>query len=359
MGCLVTNKLSVFFIAASLLLTDKAMYALTLDNHLPSQTIVLKAPNSSYADWKEISRHVTEKEGMVEYIPSDQTSVNWSELICIQYFDKSAMKRKASHSIEDAMEFLRESTIAFYPEGKVTWKLIEKNKSDAIYEWILHKSLKNSSVEHEVSRAFLTDTGFHRIGFVRKNKEMGSEEREQYIKLLRNSVSVVNIEGAKVESQALSILDRVRDSLDLGKAFENWKELDTYKFENGYTLVTRIPPRLIGGYIDECLEVVTMPNVHEADIDVFFGLEKMQIQKKSSKQLEFPILKKSPTEIMYSFMHVQDHLQVTGVVRILLSKQGYYSISYKRGLPRGLTSEEIQTWKAKLEEIKIRVVLNM
>jgi hypothetical protein len=348
------NKLATFLTSAFMLFTYGTVHAITATDHLPSETIVLKSPNNSYANWKEIARCVTEKEGMIEYIPSDQQIANWSELICIQYFDKSSMKRKASNSIEDTMELFRESTLASNAGNKVTWRLIEKNKSDAIYEWILHKSFKNIPPEHEVARAFLTDTGLHRIGFTRKNKEMSPEERERCIKSLRDSVSVVSIEEAKSTTQGLSILDRVKDSLNLGKAFENWKEVNTYTFENGYTMVLRVPSDFKGGYVDECLEVTTMPNLYEATIDKLFEVEKVNVQKKSPNPIEFSILKRSPTEIMYSFTHPQDHLQVTGVVRILLSDQGYYSISYKRGLPKELKPEEVQLWKARLEEIQIR-----
>ena len=348
------KKLATFLISAFMLFTYGTVHATTATDHLPSETIVLKSPNNSYANWKEIARFVTEKEGVIEYIPSDQQIANWSELICIQYFDKSAMKKKASNSIEDAMELFRESILAYYTGNKVTWRLIEKNKSDAIYEWILHKPFKDIPPQHEVARAFLTDMGLHRIGFTRKNKEMSSEERERCIKSLQDSVAVVSIEKAKSEAQALSILDRVKDSLNLGKAFENWKEINTYTFENGYTMVTRVPPAFKGGYVDECLEVSTMPNIYEAAIGQLFEVEKKSVQKKSSNPIKFSILKKSPTEIIYSFTHPQDHLQVTGVVRILLSDQGYYSICYKRGLSRELKIEEVQLWKTRLEEIKIR-----
>jgi hypothetical protein len=339
-----------------MLLTYVTVHANTSADHLPSETIVLKSPNNSYANWKEIARYVTKKEGLIEYIPSDQQIANWSELICIQYFDKSFMKKKSSNSIEDVMELFRETILASYPGNKVTCRLIEKNKSDAIYEWILHKPFKNIPPEHEVARAFFTDTGLYRIGFTQKNKKMSSKDRDRCIKSLRDFVSVVSIEEAKSITQALSILDRVKDSLNLGEAFENWKEVNTYTFENGYTMVIRVPSAFTGGYVDECLEVTTMPNLYESSIDQLWEVEKKNIQsirKKSPGTIEFSILKRSPDEIVYSFAHPQDLLQVTGVVRTFLSGNGYYSISYKRGLPYKLKPEEIILWKERLERIKI------
>jgi hypothetical protein len=65
-----------------------------------------------------------------------------------------------------------------------------------------------------------------------------------------------------------------------------------------------------------------MPNLYEADIEGLFEIEKTNIQKKSANPIKFSVLKKSPTEIIYTFTHPQDHLQATGLVRILLSNQG-------------------------------------
>lgn len=348
------KKLTTFLISIFLLFTYGTVHAITSTYHLPSETIVFKSPNNSYANWKEIARCVTEKEGIIECIPSNQQIANWSELICIQYFDTSCMKRKAINSIEDAIELLRATTLASYPGNKVTWRQIEKNKSDAIYEWILHKPFKNIPPQHEVARIFLTNTGLHRIGFTRKNKEMSSEERDRYIKSLCASVSVVSIEEAKHSTQALSILDRVKDSVNLGKAFENWKEVDTYTFMNGHTMVIRVPSDFKGGYIDECLEVTTKPNLYETTIDQLFEIEKENFQKKSANPIKFSIHKRLPNEIIYSFTHPHDHLQVTAVVRTFLADNGYYSIRYKRGLPKKLRPEEVQLWKEKLEAIKIQ-----
>ena len=137
------EKLAILLAAVFILVTCGTTQAHTYNDHLPPETIVLKSLNNSYAKWKEISRYVTEKEGMIECIPPDQQIANWSELICIQYFDKSSIKNQASTSVHDIVELFRKSTLAAYPGNKVTWNLIEKNKSDVIYEWILHKPFKN------------------------------------------------------------------------------------------------------------------------------------------------------------------------------------------------------------------------
>lgn len=348
------KRIAVLLVSICILFTEGIIFASEGGNPLPPEVIVLNLPNS-HTNWKEISRYVTEKEGLVEYIPLDQQKANWSELICFQYLDKSSMKPKVRDSIVDILELLQENKLNSYPGNKVTWRIIEKNKADAIYEWILHKPYKNIAPEHEIARAFLTDTGLNRIGFSRKNREMSSDEREQCIKLLKDSVSLVSIKEGHRSVQGLSMVDRLKDSLHLGEAFGRWKVLTTYGFENGYTMVIHVPPSFNGGYVAECLEVTTMPNIYEAStMDRLFEIEKESIQKKSTQKIKFRLLKQADKEVIYSFAYPQDNLQVTGVARSFLSAQGYYSISYKRGLASELKPEEVQIWKAKLEAIKIR-----
>lgn len=187
---------------------------------------------------------------------------------------------------------------------------------------------------------------------------MSSIGREQRVKLLKDAVSLVSIEEAQSSVQELSILDRLKDSLNLGEAFSNRKIINTYAFEDGYTLVTHVPPSFNGVYVAECLEVTTVPNVYEVPIGLLFEGEKenirKKVQKKLTQQIEFCVLKQADREAIYSCVYLKDNLQVTGVVRSFLSDQGYYSTSYKHGLPRKLKLEEVLLWKAKLEAVKIR-----
>lgn len=324
-------------------------------DHEPPEMIVLKLSPDLDRGWKEISRYVTEKEGAVECIPSNQHIVNWSELIAIQYFDKSFMNQKATSSIEDAVDLIRETTIDSYPWNKVTWKIVEKNKSDLIYEWILHKPFKSVPPQHVVVRAFLTDTGFHSIGFTRRNKEMTSDERGKWIKTLRDSVFIVSLEEAKNMANGLSIVNKLKDSLNLGVAFKNWKVVGSDMFQNGHAKVTRVPPSYTEGHIVECLEVTTMPTYCPSSVDQLLEAEKRAIQEMACTTVEFSILKKSsPTEIIYSFVYPQGHFKITGVVRTFLADQGYYSIIYKRRLPNVLKPKEILQWKERLEAIKVQ-----
>ena len=183
---------------------------------------------------------------------------------------------------------------------------------------------------------------------------MSAVEREKWIKLFRESATVVPTESAINISNGLSMVEKFKDSLDLGATFQDWAIVSSYAMDNGYTLVGRIPPSQKTSYITECLEVVTMPNFRECSSDQFFETEKEFIQKKSPKNIEFQILKQSPSEVVYCYSHPMDHLLLTAVVRILLADQGYFSVTYKRGLPRKMKKTEISQWQKQLETIKIR-----
>ena len=168
----------------------------------PLKTAIIYLPIEN-SDWKEIARRVNENEGFVERIPIDQTTTNWTELIGIQYLD---VKHWDMENIEYIMEAIEAQTISDYPGNKVTWNIIEKNKDDIIYEWILHKPYKNIPNQHEVARAFLINGIFHRVGFTRKNAEMSANERNTWIKLLKKS-SVIPFEEA-ANSNGFSLAKR-------------------------------------------------------------------------------------------------------------------------------------------------------
>ena len=336
-------------VSISLLFVKETVYSVMLDS---AETIVLKLPKD-YSSWREISRIVDEKKCIVERIPLDQTNSNWSELIAIQYADKENLIMKGCIFIEDCIDLIREQTINSHPGKKVTWRIIDKCKTNIIYEWILHEQYKDIPPQHEIARAFLTEKGFHRIGFTRKNNEMNLDEREKWIELLRESVSVVSMEEARNIPHGLSMVDKLKDSLDLGATFRDWKVINTYNFEMGYTMVISIPPsQKENEYIIECLEMTTTPNFNSVSIDKFFETEKMILHSRSEK-VNFTILKKTPNEIIYSFVHPKDHLLLTGVVRSFISNHGYYSICYKYGLPNELSKEKVLQWKECLEAIKI------
>jgi hypothetical protein len=199
------KKIFVLLVSTALLLTQRTGYARSSVAPHPSETAVLILPNHRNSNWNEISRIVTDQEGMVERIPFYQTSKNWSQLICVQYVSISKNNENIMTSIENILDALREEMVSSYPEH-ITWKILEKNKNDILYEWILQKH-DDIPTEHEIARGFLTKTGFHRVGFTRKNAEMSPAEREKWIKLLKESTSVVSYQQAINISKGFSLVD--------------------------------------------------------------------------------------------------------------------------------------------------------
>ncbi len=350
------TKLSILIATFLMLLTYGNTNEFSPVKNLPPETSILELSDNSQAGWKEIARKVSEKRGLVELIPVQQTTKDWSELIRIQYFCRSEWKGAEIKSINHILDRIRETTLSLFPGSKVTWKIIERNKNSVIYEWILHRPYENTSPQHEIVRCFFTKHGYHSLSFTRKNAVMSSSERKNWIKQLRESSSIVPMQKINNISRGLSMADRLKDSLDLGAVFQDWKELHTYVMDNGYTLVCRIPSTQTGGVVSECLEVITMPNIYGLPLEDFYEIDRNRVQENSPAIIKFDVLKNSPTEIIYSYSHPRDDLHRSVVTKALMTNLGYYSINYIRGLPSALTKEEVHQWKDRLDLIKIKDV---
>lgn len=347
------KKISVLIVAVLTLIVG-GLHALESLGDFPLETVILSLFDHSESNWKEISRHVEKKYGIIETIPVSQTVENWSDLICIQYFDSSEWDKKAKNSISYILDKLRKETFRSYPENTVTWKIIEKDKRSAIFEWILLKPYHNIPVQHEIARGFLTKTGFHRLGYTKKNKQMNSEEREKWIKLLKNNSSVVSFREAAY-NEGLSMVDKLKDLVALGPNFQNWKIVDSFAYANGCALTTYIPPMEDCICVTEGLETFTMPTSVISSVTKFFEVEKKGLKSKVGVDVECHIIEQSPSEIIYSYCHPKDHLHCNAVVRTFLTDRGYYSISYKHGLMGKMSMEEISDWKEKLKTILVEV----
>ena len=343
--------LSFLLVAISLLPFQETAYAIDAISETPLETAILKFPDNTESNWKEIIRYVNKKEGIVERIPIDQTKQNWSELICVQYYDSSEYHKDIDF-FNIVLHSLRDATLSAYPGNKVTWQIIEKDQNSVIFEWILHQPYMDIPAQHEISRAILTDTGFHRVGFTRKNEEMSVEEREKWIKILKENTAVVSFEGG-VNSSSLSLVEKTKDSLSFPTCFQNWKLIDVQTEEHGFSSVCYLPPSQIETYITECLEVITHPNRYGATIEQAFEIEEKCLRDSSQCTFKLRVLQKSPDEIIYSYLYPKGHLLLNAVVRSFLTDHGYYSITYKRVLSERMQKEEIYLWKDRLEAIKI------
>ncbi|MBS0621348.1 MAG: hypothetical protein JSR80_00075 [Verrucomicrobia bacterium] len=342
----VKNK---FFIIISIFtLFYRELHAREFHSEVPLEAAILQLPDDSTANWKELSRSISKEEGVIEVIPCTQTVQNWSELIGILYDAK--WNKKTAHSIDDLVDHILRSTLSSYPPNIISWQIIEKNDDDIIYEWMLRQSYKTDVIEHEIARAFLTSTGFHRVGFTRKYRLMSAEEREKWIKLLKENISILPFqEGSQIEG--ISMAEALKDSISLGVKFQNWEAVMKVTTKEGISLIRHLPPTHVGPEVIESLDT-TIGSLHFfPSLDRFIEMEKEYIRDKAPRKVKFRTLERSPSEIIYSYSYPKDHLQLNAVVRTFRTDHGYYSISYKHSLKGKLQKDEILQWQENLKAI--------
>lgn len=321
---------------------------------LPDQTISFKLPDNKEKNWKEITRYVNKNQAIVESIPVNQNTRNWTDLICIQFMHGSLFKGGwQSISVDDMLMRLRNSSTVGYPEGITTWRLLEKNDKSFIFESILHEPYKQVPQQHEVVYGFLTDSGFHRIGFTKKNSMMSQQERKEWVNILKENVRLVPYQDFK-KSEELSLVDQIRTSYELTDDFSNWKNIHNLLFDNGYVHAYFVPnDQLNSSYITEDVEVISMPNCKEVCLGDFFEKQKEIIYKKSKRNTKIRVVDRQPKEIIYYYSQPHDHLQLNSVVRTVVTDYGYYSMSYRVGLKGSMENEDIRKWQKILKSIKI------
>lgn len=338
------------------ILTSKVTaFASSDTDHPPAEAIVLKLSKEEYANWQEAYRQVKAKKGTVQYVSQLPIAQKDPDAIEIEFHALKSLDKKSAHSIEKIVERVQKTIYSDFKKNNVQWKIIENRPNDIIYEWISSKPSKKMPPQHQIARSFLTHTGWHQIVVTHPNGEMSPADREKWINTLKESASVAPYDEAAKTTQSLSMAERTMNSLDLGETFQDWKTVSTYLSDTGYTLACRIPPGHSESLITECLELATMPNLNNnASLQKLFEIEKESVSKSSPTKVNFDILKKSPTEVIYSYSCPRNSLCLTGVVRSFITDRGYYSISYRRGLDKEMKKDEILQAKDRLETIKVR-----
>lgn len=312
--------------------------------NIPIETILFKLPKNTPQQWKELKRDIQSKKAVLEYIPSDQSPENWKDLLAIEY-----ISNPPDGTIEVVIKQLQNLFSAGFQTNPLRWNVIEKDKKSCIYESVWTVPQKGLTI-HEISRAFLSETGFHRIVIMSKQGEMSPAKRDCWLTAIRESVSLVRIQEALSSPGTISLADKNNHSLDLGAGFKDWKIHDIYSLENGCATVIWLPASYKGGYIDECLEIMSVPLCKKIALHKFFELEKKDLLKKSKAKLS--ILKQSSEEILYSYIYPHDHLQVIGVVKTFIKNEIYYSINYKIGLPKAPKNDFVLEMKKHLDQVK-------
>ena len=87
-------RLASILLTISLLLFETASAVPSIKQN-PPETLILKLADESKG-WKEPTKRVSATEVVAEWIPSNKTEKNWSELIAVQYLGRSILDiRKA------------------------------------------------------------------------------------------------------------------------------------------------------------------------------------------------------------------------------------------------------------------------
>ena len=321
--------LFIFFV-----LICNGVFAASIITQQPSEMLIYNLPPEFPHNWKEISRQVSEQTGFVEYIPVHEQAENWTMLLTIQYYDISTSN--INQTIEEFADSFREETLSKFPAKIVSWKVLESTGSDVIFEWSLNKSFKGIPPQTDISKLILTKTGLHRIGINFKNRKMTPIEKKAWLQSFQKSVSIVSSAEAK-RNPGLSLAEKLSGAIEYGMGFNEWTVVNNFQFDNGIVMSSRMAPGENKEYVTECLEVTTIPILKESKLnkllDFFFESDKKIAQEKHAKKLEFMTIKRSPLEIIYSYVYPLDDLQVTAIVRSFVTDRGYYSFTYKHGLP--------------------------
>lgn len=314
----------------------------------PKETIVLKLPNEE--NWKEIYRCQKDDNANVLSVPINQAEADW-DMIQIQYAQKSADEDISRLDVETILS--QSTIIPSERNGKVVkLNIIDKSQDDIIYALSVYG--KNDAQWHSVGRFFLRDNTYHNIQ-ISKIGPVTNDEQQKQIVLLKDNVYIEPF-GEALNTDGLSLVNIVNNSINLGENFQNWKLIHSYKSSNGYTIDSYLSPlqdvSIKESEITECLEVFTFPIGRLDKLRGNIAIE-MNHLKEMFNELKITALENSPTEMIYSFHgSLNNGLMVSGVVRSFMTDHGYYSFHSKRMLNKILGKEKIDREVQLLKSIK-------
>lgn len=318
----------------------------------PPEAIVFKLPNEDFQQWKVVDQNITEKNGLLIYIPSHQNA--WADCIKIEYLCNEKLKNV---SVDDAIKKYKARRIvkvdkAF--ENKPSFEVLEKNASDCMFEEILEHEGKPVYV---LRRIFLKNGALHSIGIERYSKPWTSAQRTESIKMLKEGVSIERTDQIIADVPMLSFAHKFAVTLDLGQGFKHWEMRNrNLNIHNGWIITWA--PHIARELWKEFLYAICFTKTPKTPtLEEFVKDQMKEIEKRAKKQLEFHVLKKSPKEIIYHFVgpvtlfSIKKKIQVNNIVRVIPLEKKYYSFSYESN--HQLSQEEIMEWQGRLEGISV------
>ncbi len=105
------------------------------------------------------------KGAILEVIRKDESLVNWTEMVTIQFIEGREYK------FMEVMEKLKEKMANRC--SNVKWEVSEKDDTSVVYEWSI-SSCGEITNQHEIARLMQGNEGVHRVAFVKKGVEIDS-----------------------------------------------------------------------------------------------------------------------------------------------------------------------------------------
>ncbi len=232
------------------------------------------------------------------------------------------------------------------------WNIIESTDHEVIYEWSLSKKQDGYLPQHEISKAFFTESGFHRIGITIKSPTIKAQQRSEAMSLLKDSVAIVPIVEAR-EGTDLSIVEKLKSSLDLESVFADWKMKYEFEKNDGYAGIG-FTPKQTKNNISECVDIFTRPKFTEISVDTIFEADKNYLETQTDEKIKYEVIKKNKSEIIYTYTYPFEKLKLSVIVRAFLTDKGYYSIAYKTWQDQQMKKEDVLFWTNTLKKIKVK-----
>lgn len=174
------------------------------EDSFPSKMAVLELPEGTKENWKPIAKHISKRSSLIESIPKDQNTSNWTELLCIQ--QQSGFDTSHPEFIDMLIDGFKQTIADQYPGGKVSLKVVERGDEDFIYEKIIHEQYKDIPPEYEISHIFLENGSFYRVSYTKRREPISSVEKEGWLKRLRQSSSIAKHEEVEKMPDGFSLI---------------------------------------------------------------------------------------------------------------------------------------------------------
>lgn len=359
-SCTSPNKVSQ---TENVTITSPQSGELIFENVPINETVVLEFPENE-CKWREVSRFVSKDLCTVERIPENQEVNDWIDLIDIHFYKNDGKKRR---NIEKILKSFHQVALDRYSQKKLTWKVLQKDKNTALYEWILHSYHNGIAPQHVIARVFVTGDGIHTISYDHQYTPLDQKERDKWVASFQK-IQIQKLSQVKNSDQFMSLLPRKFSQEELvilendlapegliltfPKAMGQFKE-DLKTFSDSSFIFQYIP-------IHEDFENATSliqiffkrgENLKNKSVVIDNSIEEVRsmiIDKFPQALSSFKIIQRSELEYIYEWIMPEDdgHPPKHLMSRVILTEQGMHIVVFTRNC--NMTDE-----KERLERLEI------